>query len=157
MKLQFLALESLCVSPLNMRHGRKQPDIANLLPSVRKRGILQPLLVRPLGAAFVGTPRAPGGGSDDGGSDYGGAGGQGQSPDNPVRPSGPTHEILAGRRRYHAARLIAREAREAMDSQDGSGTLDDGGDDGLLIEDRVIPCAILEEGDDAAALDASLL
>ncbi|MEK7457717.1 MAG: chromosome partitioning protein ParB [Pseudomonadota bacterium] len=157
MKLQFLALESLCVSPLNMRHGRKQPDIANLLPSVRKRGILQPLLVRPLGAAFVGTPRAPGGGSDDGGSDYGGAGGQGQSPDNPVRPSGPTHEILAGRRRYHAARLIAREAREAMDSQDGSGTLDDGGDDGLLIEDRVIPCAILEEGDDAAALEASLL
>lgn len=128
MKLQFLPLESLCVSRLNMRHGRKQPDLANLLPSIRKRGILQPLLVRPL---CVGASPAPGQGSNSAGT--------GRPPDASSAPLAPTHEILAGRRRYHAACLIAAEERDATS------------------EDRAIPCAILEEGDDAAALEASLL
>lgn len=128
MKLEFLPLESLCVSRLNMRHGRKQPDLANLLPSIRKRGILQPLLVRPL---CTGSSPTPGQGSTKSGTD--------RPPDGNSASLAPTHEILAGRRRYHAARLIAAEERDAAS------------------EDRAIPCAILEEGDDAAALEASLL
>ncbi|KAK0331853.1 hypothetical protein LTR94_027263, partial [Friedmanniomyces endolithicus] len=111
-----------------MRHGRRQPDLANLLPSIRKRGILQPLLVRPLCA---GSGPTPGQGSTSAGTD--------RPPGGSSASLAPTHEILAGRRRYHAARLIAAEERDA-----GS-------------EDRAIPCAILEEGDDAAALEASLL
>jgi ParB family chromosome partitioning protein len=81
-----------------MRSGRKPPDIANILPSVRERGILQTLLVRPNGT--------------------------------------PDHfEIVAGRRRYHAALAIANEG----------GTVEP------------LPCAILDEGDDAAAIEASLI
>jgi len=41
MKLEFIALDKLTVSTANMRHGRKDPDISDLLPPVRARGILQ--------------------------------------------------------------------------------------------------------------------
>jgi ParB family transcriptional regulator, chromosome partitioning protein len=41
MKLDFIALDKLSISPANMRTGKKPPDIANILPSVRARGILQ--------------------------------------------------------------------------------------------------------------------
>jgi ParB family chromosome partitioning protein len=98
MKLDFIALDALSVSKANMRCGTKPPDIADILPSVRARGILAPLLVR-----ANDTPNA--------------------------------FEIVAGRRRYHAALALAGE----------------GADLGAL------PCAILEEGDDAAALEASLI
>ena len=47
MKLAFIPLDKLTISPTNMRTGKKPPDIANILPSVRKRGVLQTLLVRP--------------------------------------------------------------------------------------------------------------
>lgn len=98
MDLTHIDLAKLSVSPANMRHGRKQPDLSDILPSIRARGILVPLLVRPNG-----------------------------SPD--------TFEIVAGRRRYFAARTIAEET---------------GGSEPL-------PCAVMAPGDDAAALEASLI
>lgn len=97
MHLAHIGLDQLSVSQANMRAGKKPPDLDDLLPSVRQRGVLVPLLVRK--------------GEADG-----------------------AFEIVAGRRRFHAARLAAEE----------------GGPDRL-------PCAILEEGDDASALEASIL
>jgi len=99
MQLRHIDLRHLAVSAANMRAGKKAPDIANLLPSVRARGVLVPLLVRPNG-----------------------------SPD--------TFEIVAGRRRFHAALAVAEE---------------NGG------EAEPLPCAVLDEADDAAALEASLI
>lgn len=98
MELAHIALENLSISPANMRHDKKAPDIADILPSVRTRGVLVPLLVRPNG-----TPQ--------------------------------TFEIVAGRRRFFAAKTVAAEG--------GSGA--------------PLPCGILAEGDDADALEASLI
>ena len=106
MELMHIDLARLSVSSLNMRGTKKTCDIANILPSVRVRGVLVPLIVRELP------------GTGDGGND-----------------SPPAYEILAGKRRYHAARTVAEE---------GGG-----------IED--LPCAVIEPGDDAAALEASLI
>jgi ParB-like nuclease domain len=72
MKLAFIDLDKLTISPANMRAGKKPPDITNILPSVRKRGVLQTLLVRPNCA-------------------------QG------------SFEIVAGNRRFHAAKAVANE------------------------------------------------
>jgi ParB family chromosome partitioning protein len=111
MKLDFISLDKLSVSKTNMRHAKKAPDVTDILPTVRKRGILQPLIVRP----------------------------------NPV-PSevegcGPdAFEILAGARRFTAARIVRDERLAAGDPT---------GDH--------VPCAIIEEGDDAAAIEASLI
>lgn len=98
MELRHIELSNLTVSPANMRGQRKAPDLTNILPSVRARGILVPLIVRP--------------NCHDG-----------------------HYEIVAGKRRYHAALAVAEEA---------------GGIDPL-------PCAVMEAGDDAAALEASLI
>lgn len=98
MQLAHIDFERLCISPLNMRHGKKAPDVSDILPSIRARGVLVPLLVRPNG-----------------------------TPD--------TYEVVAGRRRYFSAKAVKEE----------------GGDVPPL------PCAIMEEGDDAAALEASLI
>ena len=98
MKLAFIPLNKLTISPANMRAGKKPPDITNILPSVRKRGVLQTLLVRPNCA-----------------------------PDS--------FEIVAGNRRFHAAKAVANE-------------------NGVS---EPLPCAIMEAGDDAAALEASLI
>jgi ParB family transcriptional regulator, chromosome partitioning protein len=98
MKLAFIAIDKLTISPANMRAGKKPPDITNILPSVRKRGVLQTLLVRPNCA-----------------------------PDS--------FEIVAGNRRFHAAKAVANENGVA----------------------EPLPCAIMEAGDDAAALEASLI
>ncbi|PHR19454.1 MAG: chromosome partitioning protein ParB [Sphingopyxis sp.] len=98
MQLKNIELESLTISTANMRHAKKPPDISDILPSVRARGVLVPLLVRPNGSA-------------------------------------DSFEIVAGRRRYHAAQTVVEE----------------GGSKAPL------PCAILEAGDDAAALEASLI
>lgn len=98
MELKHIDIASLSVSPANMRGGSKAPDLANILPSVRARGILVPLIVR-----------------------------QNGSPE--------TYEIVAGKRRYHAAMAVAQET---------------GGSDPL-------PCAVMAAGDDAAALEASLI
>ncbi len=98
MELQHIALSRLEDAAINMRHGKAAPDVSDILPSVKTRGVLVPLLVRPKG---------------DGGS----------------------FEIVAGRRRYFAAKRVA----------------DDGG------EIDPLPCAVMEPGDDAAALEASML
>lgn len=44
--LKHIPLDQLKVSRLNMRHGRKRPDVSDILPSIRERGIRQTLLVR---------------------------------------------------------------------------------------------------------------
>lgn len=98
MELKHIDIANLSVSTANMRGVTKKPDLTNILPSVRARGILVPLIVRP--------------GADDG-----------------------SYEIVAGKRRYHAALTVAEE-------QDGIDPL---------------PCAVMEAGDDAAALEASLI
>jgi len=103
MKLAHIDLGKLSVSAANMRHGRKAPDVSDILPTVRARGVLVPLLVRPCG------------GGDD------------------------RFEIVAGRRRFHAARTVADEQRAS------GGEIDP------------VPCAIIEAGDDAAAVEASLI
>lgn len=99
MQLQHIPIDQLDVSKLNMRHSRKAPEIDDILPSVRSRGVLQPLLVRPM-------------------------------------PCGERFEIVAGRRRYFAARAVAMETDGACDP---------------------LPCAVMEPGDDAAALEASII
>lgn len=98
MKLDFIALDKLTVSKANMRHGKKSPDVSDILPTIRSRGVIQPIIVRPNCA-----------------------------------PDG--FEIVAGRRRFHAATIVAEE----------SGTAEP------------LPCAILDEGDDAAAIEASMI
>lgn len=100
MKLDFIDLGKLSVSKANMRYAKKAPDVSDILPTVRARGILVPLIVRPNCA--------------DG-----------------------AFEIVAGARRYTAARIVADER--------GDGTGDP------------LPCAILDDGDDAAAIEASLI
>ncbi|MBN9789528.1 chromosome partitioning protein ParB [Pseudonocardia sp. TMWB2A] len=98
MKLDHIALDRLSISPANMRSGKKPPDISGILPSIRARGIIMPLLVRPNG-------------------------------------SDTTFEIVAGSRRFLAAQTVATEIGVA----------------------EPLPCAIMEAGDDAAALEASLI
>jgi ParB family chromosome partitioning protein len=98
MQLRHIDISNLTVSAANMR-GKGKVDIANILPSVRARGILVPLMVRPNG-----------------------------SPE--------TFEIVAGKRRFHAALAVAQE---------------NGG------EAEPLPCAVLDDADDAAALEASLI
>ena len=117
MRLDFIPLDKLCVSKANMRHGRKPPDVSDILPTVRARGVLTPLIVR---------PHTEAGEAADGG-------GQGA----------PAFEILAGSRRFHAARVVADERRA-----DGSGPDPEG---------ERLPCAIIAPGDDAEAIEASLI
>ncbi|MDO7843582.1 ParB/RepB/Spo0J family partition protein [Sphingomonas immobilis] len=47
MKLDFIPLDKLVVSKTNMRFAKRPPDVSDILPSVRARGILQPIIVRP--------------------------------------------------------------------------------------------------------------
>lgn len=98
MDLQTIPLDQLKVSALNMRASRKKPFLNDILPSIRERGVLVPLLVRPNG-----------------------------KPDQ--------FEIVAGRRRFLASKAVAKETGEAAD----------------------LPCRVLAEGDDAAAVEASIL
>lgn len=102
MKLDFIDLGKLSVSKANMRYAKKAPDVTDMLPTVRKRGVIVPVLVRPNCA-----------------------------PD--------AFEIVAGARRFHAATIVAEERREAGQDVDP------------------MPCAILDDGDDADAIEASLI
>ena len=52
MDLQHIPLDQLKVSALNMRHARKAPDVSDILPSIRARGVQQPLLVRKNGKGY---------------------------------------------------------------------------------------------------------
>jgi len=47
-----LPLSQLTISKLNMRHGRKTPDVSDILPSIREKGIRQTLLVRREGDGY---------------------------------------------------------------------------------------------------------
>jgi ParB family chromosome partitioning protein len=49
MELQFIELGKLSVSKANMRHAKKAPDVSDILPTVRKRGVIVPVLARPNG------------------------------------------------------------------------------------------------------------
>lgn len=98
MKLDFIDHDKLFVDRTNMRYARKAPDVADILPSVRKRGILVPLIVKPA--------------NDEGHSG-----------------------IVAGFRRWTANAIVRAEG----------------------IDHGPLPCAILEDGDDAAAIEASLI
>lgn len=105
MKLEFLPLSKLHCSRSNMRFAKKAPDVSDILPSIRGRGVLVPILVRP-------EPDAAG---DSG---FG---------------------VVAGNWRFVAATPVAEEIR------DGGG------------DPEPMPSAILEAGDDVAALEASML
>lgn len=96
MELRHIPLNELHVATANVRHKSKKPDLSDILPSIRKRGILQPLLVRPDPEGFG---------------------------------------IVAGRRRYLAAKTLEQEGQEMTP----------------------LPCAIMEEGDDIDAVEASLI
>jgi ParB family chromosome partitioning protein len=98
MRLDFIPLDRLSVSKANMRSAKKPPDVSDLLPTVRKRGVIVPVLVRP--------------NCDPG-----------------------AFEIVAGARRFRAAQLVAEETGNP----------------------EPMPCAILDAGDDAAAIEASLI
>jgi ParB family chromosome partitioning protein len=52
MELTHIPLTDLKLTKVNVRHGRKAPDISDILPSIKQRGILQPLLVRPNGKGY---------------------------------------------------------------------------------------------------------
>jgi ParB family chromosome partitioning protein len=99
MDLQHIPLSQLKIASVNVRHGRKPPDVSDILPSIRARGVLQPLLVRPKGRGF---------------------------------------EVVAGRRRYFAASKVADEQ-------------------GLAADEVLLPCAVTAKGDDAGAMEASLI
>ncbi|EQB08422.1 ParB/RepB/Spo0J family partition protein [Novosphingobium lindaniclasticum] len=109
MRLEFIALGNLAVSKSNMRYARKAPDVSDILPTVRARGVLQPVLVRP-------------------GCEAG------------------HYEIVAGCRRFHAAQLVAAERLAACTE---AGEPDP--------EAALLPCAILDDADDASAVEASLI
>ena len=103
MRLAFADPRQMTISPLNMNHGRPDPDVADILPSVRQRGVLLTLLV-------LETIR-----------------------DGVVVPD--HFEIVAGARRWCAAMAAIAEG----------------------VELDPVPIAILEAGDDAAAIEASLI
>jgi len=52
MEERHIPLEQLHISKLNMRYGRKNPDVSDILPSIREKGILLPLIVRPEDGSF---------------------------------------------------------------------------------------------------------
>lgn len=51
-ELKHIPLDQMSVSKLNMRHGRKKPDVSDILPSIREKGIRQTLLVRREGNGY---------------------------------------------------------------------------------------------------------
>jgi ParB family chromosome partitioning protein len=101
-----IALDRLSVSKLNMRAGKKPPDISDILPSVMRRGLIMPLIVRPKAL-----------------------------PENAEEGADTRYEIMAGKRRYYAS-------LEAAKQQD---------------DPPCLPCIILAEGDDADALEISMI
>jgi ParB family chromosome partitioning protein len=122
MKLEFIPLDKLVVSKANMRYGRKTPDVSDILPTVRSRGIIQPVIVRPKPCLAPAEGCGPANHADRG------------------------YEIIAGSRRFHAAKIVAEERHAA---RDGAAEAD--------TDMALLPCAILDAGDDAAAVEASLI
>lgn len=52
MQLKHIPITDMKVSRLNMRHGRKAPDISDIYPSIKSRGVLQTMLVRKEGSKY---------------------------------------------------------------------------------------------------------
>lgn len=98
MQIEHIPLGNLSVASINMRRGRGRPDVGDILPSIKARGVLSPLFVRPNGK------------------------------DNHF-------EILAGKRRYYASLEAAKDADKPRD----------------------VPCIVLGAGDDAEALEISMI
>lgn len=96
MELAHIELGKLKISKCNMRYRDPPPDVSDILPSIRTKGVLQPLIVR----------------AEDG-----------------------KFGVVAGRRRYFSLKAIREDAGEVAPP----------------------PCAIMAEGDDAEAIEASLL
>ncbi len=95
MKLQYIELSNLKLSPTNVRKRGAEENLAELTASIRSLGVIQPLLVRPNCDGF---------------------------------------EVVAGQRRLLACQALAQESGKA----------------------EPVPCAVLESGDDALAIEASL-
>ena len=98
MNIDHIPLDRLSVSKANMRSGKKPPDIADILPSIIKRGVISPVFIRP--------------NCQDG-----------------------HFEIVAGKRRYYASLEAAKQGKD----------------------DVTLPCITLAEGDDADALEISMI
>ncbi|BAK67294.1 ParB-like protein [Sphingobium sp. SYK-6] len=98
MKLDFIDHDKLFIDKTNMRYGRRALDVSDIIATVRKRGIILPLLVKPA-------------------NDEGRCG------------------IVAGARRWTADGIARAEG----------------------IDHGPLPCAILGDGDDAAAIEASMI
>jgi ParB family transcriptional regulator, chromosome partitioning protein len=94
MNIDHISLDRLCVSKLNMRTGKKPPDISDILPSIISRGVIMPLLVRP-------RP-APG---------TSGAENEGEAASTGCTSG--CYEIIAGKRRYYASLEAAKQQEEA--------------------------------------------
>nr|WP_047167544.1 ParB N-terminal domain-containing protein [Sphingomonas sp. Y57] len=99
MKLAFIEHDKLYPDKANMRYAKKAPDVSDLLPTVRKRGVMVPLVVRP----SVSEPDRSG--------------------------------IVAGLRSWTAYGIVLAED----------------------IDHGPLPCAILEDGGDADAIETSLI
>lgn len=111
MELKHIELDQLKPASVNVRKkGAK--EIADLVPSIRALGLLQPLLVR---KNCISAARR-----------------SGVSTDKP-HDNEKAFEIVAGQRRYHALEKIAED--QAVDP---------------------VPCIVMEDGDDAKAIEASL-
>ncbi len=52
MKLKEIPLGKLSISKLNMRYKDKNPDISDILPTIREKGLFQPMLVRAEGDGY---------------------------------------------------------------------------------------------------------
>jgi ParB family chromosome partitioning protein len=96
MELAHIEFSKLKISKTNMRYRDPPPDVSNILPSIRVKGVLQPLIVRPEDGKFG---------------------------------------IVAGRRRWFSLKAVKEKMGEVA----------------------APPCAIMAEGDDAEAIEASLL
>lgn len=94
MDLHQIPIENLAVSSNNMRNHRRQQDVSDLLPSVREKGVLTPLIVR-------------------------------------AGPKPEFFEIVAGQRRFHAAKIVG--------------------------DITSLPCIVLDRAEDADALEISLI
>lgn len=103
MRLDHADPRNMTLSPLNMHHGEPEPDVSDILGSIRQKGVLQPLLV-------LETYK-----------------------DGAIVPG--AFEIVAGRRRWKTALAVIAEG----------------------VEVDPLPIVILAPGDDAAAIEASLL
>ncbi len=101
MQLLNVEIGKLFVSKMNMRYAEKNPDVSDILPSIRQRGVIQPLIIRP-----------------------------GMYEDKPE-----LFGIVAGSRRRHATEIALAEG----------------------IDNGPLPCVLMEDGDDAAALEASII